>query len=429
MIHNNCIKVVIELKILLINKYYYVKGGSETYFFGLKKMLEDNGHEVIVFSMNDEKNEESEFEDYFVDNVSYQENAGILKKVKNAVKLINSNEAYKKLVKLIIDTKPDIAHVNLVYHQLTPSVFQALKKYNIPTVFTSHDYKLVCPNYKLFNKNKICQKCVKGEFINCFTNRCHKDSASYSLLLTIEAYWHKWMKSYEVADVVICPSQFMYNQLKEKRIDREKLIHLPNFLTNNFLDVKIEEKKENFILYYGRLSKEKGLDTLLDAQKLLNGKIKLKLIGTGPEEIRLRERIENEEIKNIEFLGFKTGEELVREIKNAKATIIPSVWHEVFGLTIIESLSVGTPVIGSRVGGITELVKEGINGFLFERANEKELASKIEALINLPEDRFVNMVHSSYQAKENFSPENYYKELIQIYEKVVKNKTNKEVIK
>ncbi|MGE6345430.1 glycosyltransferase family 4 protein [Bacillus mycoides] len=410
------------MKILLINKYYYVKGGSETYFFGLKKMLEDNGHEVIVFSMQDEKNQQSQFEDHFVKNVNYQEDSGILAKMQGAMKLIHSNEAYRKLCKLIACTKPDIAHVNLIYHQLTPSIFQALKKYNIPTVFTSHDYKLVCPNYKLFNNDEICTKCIQGNFVNCFKNRCHKDSTIYSLLLTMEAYWHKWLKSYDVADFVICPSKFMYNQLAENRIPVKKLVHLPNFLTNNFLEVEMNERKEKFILYYGRLSKEKGIDTLLDAQRLLGERITLKLIGTGPEEARLKARVEQESIQNVEFLGFKSGNDLVVEIKKAKATIIPSVWHEVFGLTIIESLSAGTPVIGSKVGGITELIQEGENGFLFERANEKELANKIERLINLSEDEYAQMARNSYRAKNEFKPEWYYGELVSIYEQAINNK-------
>lgn len=238
----------------------------------------------------------------------------------------------------------------------------------------------------------------------------------------MEAYWHKWLKSYDVADFVICPSKFMYNQLAENRIPDTKLVHLPNFLTNNFLEIEMNEKKEKFILYYGRLSKEKGIDTLLDAQRLLGERVTLKLIGTGPEEGRLKARVEQENIRNVEFLGFKSGNDLVAEIKKAKATIIPSIWHEVFGLTIIESLSVGTPVIGSKVGGITELIKEGENGFLFERADEKELANKIDRLINLTEDEYAQMERNSYQAKNDFKPEWYYGELISIYEQAINNK-------
>lgn len=413
------------MKVLLINKYNYLKGGSEAYFFGIKKMLEDNRHEVIVFSMKDEKNKDNDFIDYFVDNIDYQEN-NFSNKIKNAIKLISSKEAYTKLCRLIEDTKPDIAHVNLIYHQLTPSVFHALKKHNIPVVFTSHDYKLVCPNYKLFTNNEICMKCTEGKFVNCFFNKCHKDSNLYSLLLTIEAYYHKWKGSYEIADRVICPSEFMYKQLKDKRIPGNKLRLMPNFLTNDFSKKEsLTIEKEDFILYYGRLSGEKGLDVLLDAKKLLKSSIQLKIIGNGPEELRLKERVQKEGISNVEFLGFKTGDDLTIEIEKARATIIPAVWHEVFGLTIIESFSSGTPVIGSSVGGITELIHEGKNGFLFERANPKELAHKIEKVFSISNEDYSVMVKYCFEYSKKFSPQKYYNELVKVYEEVINLKKNK----
>jgi glycosyltransferase involved in cell wall biosynthesis len=410
------------MKVLLINKYYYLKGGSETYLFGLQKMLEENGHEIVTFSMEDKKNRESKFEDYFVENVEYSEENGLVEKVRNGIGLIYSRQAYDKLCSLIESTKPDIAHVNLIYHQLTPSIFHALKKYNIPVVFTSHDYKLICPNYKLFNNNEICQKCVNGNYTNCFINSCHKDSKLYSLLLTVEAYYHKWRKSYDIADIVICPSKFMYNQLEKNRISNEKLVHLPNFLTNDFLEVEYRVQKANCILYYGRLSKEKGLDVLLDAKKKLKSVVNLKIIGTGPEEKRLKKRVQDENIHGVEFLGFKSGKKLVEEIQTAKATVIPAAWHEVFGLTIIESFSVGTPVIGSDVGGITELIEEGKNGFLFERNNAQDLANKIDELLNITSNDYLNMVEVCYNSREIFSPESYYDKLISIYEDLVRHK-------
>jgi glycosyltransferase involved in cell wall biosynthesis len=419
---------VINLKILLINKFFYIKGGSETYFFGLKKMLEDNGHEVIEFSMKDEKNFQSDYEKYFVENVDY-EGSNKLRKIKNALKLINSHEAYKKLCKLIEDTKPDIAHVNLIYHQLTPSIFHALKKYNIPTVFTSHDYKVICPNYKLLTKGQICTKCIEGKFYNCAINKCHKNSVLFSTLLTIEAYYHKLRKSYNLADYIICPSNFMLEQLVKGGFKREKLIHLPNFITNDFLQgtkviSKQLKKDNNTMLYYGRLSSEKGLDLLLDVKKSIDKEFTLKIIGIGPDEGRLKERVKRENIKNVIFLGFKRGEELVNEIKSSKATIIPSVWHEVFGLTIIESYSTGTPVIGSNLGGIPENIKENQTGFIFEYDNIESLKNAVNKMLNIDvkSQDYLNMVNNCLSFKEEFSQKKYYEKLINIYERLLQNK-------
>lgn len=411
---------MILLKVLLINKYFYVKGGSETYFFGLKKMLEDNGHETIEFSMHDDKNLYTRYKDYFVENVDYT-TTNKWTKLKNGIKLINSKEAYLKLCKLIEETRPDIAHINLIYHQLTPSIFHALKKYKIPIVFTSHDYKMICPNYKLMSKNQICTKCVGGNFYNCAVNKCHKDSMVFSTLLSIEAYLHKFKKSYDLADYIICPSNFMREQLVNGGYKREKLIHIPNFLTNDF-NSKISESKrgdEKTLLFFGRLSLEKGLDLLLDAMKLVGNEIVLKVIGTGPEEERLKNRVESEKITNVKFLGFKNGMELVKEIESSKATIIPSVWHEVFGLTIIESYSTGTPVIGSNLGGIPEIINNHQTGFIFQHDDLSSLVKSINQLFSLSLKEYLKMSSNCLSYKENFTPNKYYLKLIKIYESLV----------
>jgi len=413
------------MKILLINKYYYVKGGSETYFFGLKKMLEDNGHTVIDFSMEDEKNMDSEYKSYFVDNINYGQDGSFLGKVKDGLKLINSKEASHKLCKLIEATKPDIAHVNLVYHQLTPSVFHALKKYNIPTVHTSHDYKMICPNYKMFNKGKICTKCANDKYFNCFINNCHKNSRTASLLLTIEAYYHKAKKSYDIADIIICPSNFMYSQLLKNGYPDSKLVHLPNFITNDFSTVAVnqgDDIKEDYLLYYGRLSEEKGIDVLLDAMKLVDGTCKLLIVGTGPERERLEQRVSAEGINNIAFLGFKSGIELQQLILKAKATVIPSIWHEVFGLTIIESFSMGTPVIGSETGGVRELIKNRQSGFLFERGNVRELSNSIRLLYSMDSSSYLKMSKQCITDAQTYSPNQYYRSLLPIYERLVSSK-------
>ena len=409
------------MKVLLINKYYYIKGGSETYFFGIKDILEKNGHEVVVFSMKDDKNFESKYEKNFVENINYN-NKSLISKIKNGLKLINSHEAYIKLCKLIEETKPDIAHVNLIYHQLTPAIFHALKKYNIPIVFTAHDYKIICPNYKIYNRNRICKKCYGGKYYNCFLNNCHKKSFSYSFLLMLEAYYHKFKGSYELINKIICPSKFMKEQILLSGIPSNKLIHIPNFISNEFYIIKFDKesfKRENIILYYGRLSKEKGIETLLDAKKRIDN-VKLKIIGIGPEEEYLKNKVKDEKINNVIFLGFKSGNDLLREISSSKCTIIPSVWNEVFGLTIIESFSVGTPVIGAKAGGITEIIKENLTGFLYNPYDITELVDRINKVVNMEDKAYLNMAENCYKEKLVYSSETYYLELIRVYDATIK---------
>lgn len=408
------------MKILLINKYYYIKGGSETYFFGVKKLLEDNGHEVIVFSMKDSKNFYSKFEKYFVKNVDY-EKGGLFNKVLFSLKLIYSFEARKNLSNLIEEYKPDIAHVNLIYHQITPSIFQTLKKYNVPVVFTAHDYKIICPNYKMYCKNKTCKKCLGGKYYNCILNKCHKNSLFASAVITVEAYLHKLLKSYEVCKKIVCPSNFMKETLISAGINEEKLKFIPNFLNDDFKEnvTGKKNKKEKVILYYGRLSEEKGINILIEAKKYVADDVKLKIIGTGPLKNELKLKIENENIKNIEFLGFKSGEELKDEIRKSLCSIIPSNWCEVFGLTIIESFSMGTPVIGANIGGITELVDEGVSGYLFDRNNVEDLVKKINKLVNLNNIKYNEMTNNCVAISKKYSSEKYYKELMKVYKEVL----------
>lgn len=407
------------MKVLLINKYNFIKGGSEVYTFGLKDMLIEDGHEVIDFAMRNPKNEHSKYSKYFVDEIDYSDKR-LLNKVKNSIKLIYSREASEKLERLINDTRPDIAHVNLIYHQLTPSILHTLKKFNIPIVFTSHDYKVICPNYKLYN-NGLCDKCINESYINCFKGKCHKNSLVFSLLLTIEAYFHKYIKSYDLVDSIICPSQFMKNRLIQSGISEEKLIHIPNFINPKYyLESKKYRKidKSRDLLYYGRLSDEKGLLNLMKALKLVNKEIKVKIIGTGPQEEELKIFIKENNISNVEFLGFKSGDELYDEISKAYCTIIPAIWHEVFGLTIIESFAFGTPVIGANLGGISELITNEKTGFIFD--NVEELANCINRLLDIDDNDYRKISNNCIIEAEKYSPKVIYNEILKVYSNLLK---------
>ena len=407
------------MKVLLINKYNFIKGGSEVYTFGLKDMLIEDGHEVIDFAMRNPKNEHSKYSKYFVDEIDYSDKR-LLNKVKNSIKLIYSREASEKLERLINDTRPDIAHVNLIYHQLTPSILHTLKKFNIPIVFTSHDYKVICPNYKLYN-NGLCDKCINESYINCFKGKCHKNSLVFSLLLTIEAYFHKYIKSYDLVDSIICPSQFMKNRLIQSGISEEKLIHIPNFINPKYyLESKKYRKidKSRDLLYYGRLSDEKGLLNLMKALKLVNKEIKVKIIGTGPQEEELKIFIKENNISNVEFLGFKSGHELYDEISKAYCTIIPAIWHEVFGLTIIESFAFGTPVIGANLGGISELITNEKTGFIFD--NVEELANCINRLLDIDDNDYRKISNNCIIEAEKYSPKVIYNEILKVYSNLLK---------
>lgn len=405
-----------EMKILMIDKYYYRKGGSQTYLLELKQKLEEEGHEIIMFSMTSEENLPCEYSSHFVDHVDYT--LGGLQKIKNSLKLIYSKEAYDKLCHLIEETKPDLAHVNLIYHQLTPAVLHALNKYKIPMVYISHDFKLICPNYKLYH-NGVCRKCYGGKYLNCVSSKCHKGSFVGSALVTMEAYVHKWLKSYELLDKIIAPSHYIEEELLAAGIKREKVICLPNFLTmKREIDLN-QIQKEETLLYYGRLSPEKGLLVLLEALTQVKYPFQVKIIGKGPQRKELEQFVMKHKLTNVSFLGFMSGEALQREIASAKGVVAPAIWNEPFGLTVIESLSLGTPVIGSGVGAIRENIVDGKGGALVPPNQSDELANKIEWLFNLTEEEYAKQVEYAIKKSIDYSIDEYYAKLMNVYEEVL----------
>ena len=270
------------MKVLMVNKFFYIKGGSETYYFSLKKLLEKNGHEVIDFSMKDERNFDSPYSRYFVNNIDYNKKQNFFTKVKLGLKIIYSTEAKKNLEKLIKDTKPDIAHLHIFQHQLTSSVIDVLKKYNIPIVYTAHDLKMICPNYRMLDREyRICERCKNDRYYNCLKNKCIKRSYLKSFIGMSEAYFNKYLKKYEKIDYIITPSEFYRKKFIEFGIEPKKIEHISNFLDNT--EIKYDKNIDsNYYLYFGRLSEEKGIMTLVKVAQ--NTGITLKIVGTGIEE-------------------------------------------------------------------------------------------------------------------------------------------------
>lgn len=409
------------MKILIINKYYYKRGGTETYTFGLKKMLEKHGHEVALFCMKDNEREiDYKYSEYFLNHIDFKSD-----KLKNSFKLIYSVEAYKKLEKLIDNFQPDICHVNLIYHHITPSIFHVLNKYNIPIVFTAHDYKIICPNYKMWNNNNRCTKCIGGKYYNCLLNSCHKDSIINSALMTIEAYTHKILKSYDKINTIIAPSNFMRNYLSESGINEQKIKTIYNFYIEDELTYEENsDKGDRYILYFGRLSEEKGVKTFIQSKKNINQSIKYKIVGTGPLMEQLKALVSKQELSDIEFFGFREGIELHNLVKNAMAVVVPSEWDEVFGLTVLESFLHGKPVIATRKGAFPELIIEGKNGFFFDAGNPISLADCINEFLSLSEEEIEKMGRFCVEnAKSKYNHEIYYTKLMEVYCELIEEKS------
>lgn len=409
------------MRILQINKFLYRRGGAEIHMLDLCELLKKHGHEVIHFSTSDPQNEFSPHSQYFIPSIDLRMAGGFLNQIKTFGHILYSTLAAKKIEKLIKETKPDIAHLHNIYRHLSPSILRVLKKYKIPTVMTLHDYKLICPNYKLFTEGQICERCKGGKYLNAAKHKCVFNKTAYSLAAALEMSLHKFWKIYEKnTDIFISPSEFLKNKFIEFGQDSSKIKILPNFLfkkggTN---ETKLEESTVNsYLLYFGRISEEKGLMTLLEAAKLMP-EISIRIVGNGPQKSDLFNKITMERLANIKLLDYKTGAELEKEILGARAVILPSVWYENYPLSVLEALGYGKLVIASRLGGLPEIIKDKETGFLFNPGDAADLARVVKDIWN-DETKIKKMNEKAQQqVQELNNPEKYYEELMKIYKKL-----------
>lgn len=351
------------MKILQINKFLYPKGGSETYMFELSKALKEMGHSIEYWGMEDEKNIVDDTYSSFVKNIDFN-TLGLVGKISNVFSTIYSQESRKKIAIVLDQFQPDIVHIHNFNFQLTPSILPEIKKRGIKVIYTAHDSQLVCPYHRLYNfqRDEICTKCVDGHFSSCIKDKCFDGSLMKSTIGTMESYFYHGQDYYnKYIDQIISPSLFLAEKLNH--LYQKEINVVPNFVELTLPDI---DTKENFVLYFGRISKEKGIiDVLSFFDK---HKINLKIIGNGSEVIHI--------IKSdyIEYLGPKYGNELFKYIQKAKFVIQPAKSYENCPMTIIESFACSTPVIGSSHSGFLELIKDGENGFLINfQTNNFEL--------------------------------------------------------
>jgi glycosyltransferase involved in cell wall biosynthesis len=404
------------MRILQVNKFNYIRGGAEKYFIEISKKLEKEGHQLATFSMHHPKNNPSPWDKYFVSRISFNE-GGLRDKIIAPFRIVYSLEAKRKFKKIVKDFKPDIIHIHNIYHQISPSILDIAKKYKVPVVMHLHDYKLICPNYQLFVDNKICYRCKGGKYYNCIKHKCFKKSLSRSILATVEMWFHhKILNIYkDNVSQFIAPSDFMRKTVVDFGIDAKKVSLVYNFSEELEVSKNIDEV-ENYGLYFGRISDEKGIDVLLKAFSIYNGNMKLKIVGSGPSEEKIKTMSKELGLENkVEFLGSKFGEDLVSIIQKAKTIFIPSIWNENMPLTLLESLYLSKVVIASRTGGLPELIDDKETGFLFNNGDATQLANLIEGL-----DKY-NLMEMGKEAKskiENLSIDKHFIEIMRIYNKL-----------
>lgn len=408
------------MKVAIVNKFFFIKGGQESLMFEEADMLRQNDCQVAFFSMHNPKNiPDYEYSKYFVDYVELS-NLGkeysLLGKLKIAKNFIYNQKAANLFEQFILDFKPDIIHCHGIAHQISPSILFVAKRHNLPVVQTLHDYQLVCPNYTfMLSGKKVCKdhKCLKGSYYKCMQYKCIKGSAMASTLGMLEAYFNKMTGAYlKNIDKFISPSHFLRNLVMESGVPKTQIDYIPNFI--NYPQLADNWKNDRYFVYAGRLSFEKGLKTLLRAFKDLPD-ANLKIIGSGPLEDELKQYKEQNNMHNVAFLGFVQRENLLSYLRSAQAMILPSEWYENAPMSILECFGMEKPVIVSNIGGMPEMFTPGKTGFLFEPGNVEGLKEQVCRFLEDPDLCYKSGKAARQEVIERFSKEMHIEKLLNLY--------------
>ncbi len=390
------------MKILQIDKFNYLKGGAQRYYLELSTLLRQHGHTVSVFSQQHEGNVDTRYQQYFP---------------KERYRFFESREVDQKLERLIVQEQPDIAHVHLLYHHLTPSILKVLRRHRIPVVMTVHDYKLICPNYLLFTEGSPCQRCQGHKYYNAVLHKCIKNSTAKSAIVAAEMYWHKLFRSYEgYIDQFITPSEFAKTKLVEFGQNASKITVIPHFM--NLQDKTPNYQPGEYLLYVGRLSAEKGVDKLIEVFYNNSVSERLVIAGTGPLQASLQAQVQTHRIEDkVEFLGHIEGNTLASVIQRCKYLVVPSLVWETFGLVALEAFAYGKPVLAHNVGGLTEVVEHGTTGWLYHTSTD--LTDRIIHLQSAQATIIQQGKYARQVVETRYTPQQHYEHIMSVYDGVL----------
>ena len=405
------------MRILFVNKFHYLKGGSEKYYFELAELMKENGHEVAFFSMKNDKNISTGSKEYFVEEIDLNTGSKL-----KALDVIYSKENAQKMKEALEDFKPDIVHINNFQRQLSASIVTEIKRKNIPIVFTAHDMQAICPASAMLYNGEICEDCIQKGYGCCIKKSCIKDSKLKSILGVMESKYYRLRKIYKKIDYIIAPSEFIKKQLIKGGISYNAIETVHNFVIDS--GYKEDFVDDGYAFFFGRLSIEKGILNVIRAVKEIPNS-KLVIAGDGPEKENIQKFIiQNKLNDRIELVGYLNQDDVKKYIKNSKFVVVPSIWYENCPYSILETMEIGKPIIGSKIGGIPELIEDGKNGFLYEYQNVSELIEKMKLLFD--NEKLVReqseMSRKLYEEKYNENV--YYKRIYEIYNNLIKENKN-----
>lgn len=399
------------MRILLVNKFHYLRGGSEKYYFELAKLLKDHGHTVAFFSMKNENNIKTGDREYFVDEIDMNTGSKF-----EALNVIYSKKNKALMEKALEEFKPDIVHINNFQRQLSASIIDAVKEKNIPLIMTAHDLNSICPASIMLYNGEVCEDCITKGYTSCIKKKCIKNSMLKSVLGYIEKKYYDLHKIFCKVDCIISPSEFNKNQLLKGKLKCNDITVIHNFVN--------ETKKTDYTLgdcafYFGRLSKEKGILNLIEAINNIPG-ARLIIAGDGPERENIQAYIKEHKLENrITLLGYLNQNDIRENIRKCRFVTVPSIWYENCPYSILETMEIGKPIIGSKIGGIPELIQDGINGFTYEHNDVTKLTNILMKLFGNDETVKQFSKNSKQIFIQNYSAEAYYNKLMTVYNKYI----------
>jgi len=402
------------MRILLINKFFYPRAGAETAFFHTRELLRSHGHDVVDFAMEDPQNDASAYAGNFSPRRTYD--AGLLS-LPDAVATVYSLKARRALGRLLDATRPDVAHLHNVYHQLTLSIVDELHARRIPIVQTLHDYKIACPAYTLYTNGAPCRRCVDGTVLNAVRHRCIKDSAAASALGAMELALARRRRTYDKVDRIIAPSRFVAAVAEMGGVESDRVTILPNLLPSSELASALEVRRDRppSFFFGGRLDETKGVRQLLEAFSRVSVPATLRIAGWGAmqEDVEAAATADS----RIEFLGSLGRAEVLDHLTKSRALVLPSTWEENCPLIMLEAQARGTPVIASDRGGLPEFVEDQRDGLIVDPDDVEALARAISTLAADPVSakRMGAAAHAAVGRRHR--PDDHYAGLLQAYER------------
>lgn len=403
------------MRILLAHNNYSVQGGAEVFYQEVGRVLTENGHEVAYFSCA-EDGLKTDYSSYFPSSADYK-TGSIVSRLLRFPGIIYNREAKAAFAKLIDDFRPDVIHAFAIYVRLTPSILDAAREAGVPVVLSCNDYKHICPNYKLFHHGRVCEECKGGRFKRALANRCCHDSTVISAASMVEAYVHDWLDIWKKnVNRFLFASDFMAHKTEEfwgRENFRFEMLRNP-FDCNKF---RLEGPVGEYLLFFGRLIDEKGVDVLLKAAEITPD-VPVVIIGDGPDR-EIVEQLSNK-LANVKFLGPKWGDDLNECLRSARAVVVPSLWHENFPYVIFQAFAAAKPVIGTNRGGIPELVIDEERGWIYEATDVEALADLFVKVSELSDEAISQMGKNAQSfVEEEFNDSAFYNRLMEIYKGVM----------